>query len=738
MEGMPYIPGSAAEEPGPLSRFLPPLERGTVATWLSQNASPSSWLLDPFGFSPQLPLEAARAGCRILVTVNNPITRFLLELAVDPPAEADFKAALAELAASKKGDERLEAHLQSLYLTRCQQCEREIQATAFLWKKGGDAPFARLYECAECGDRGERDVTGEDVERARRIAESDPLHRSRALERVAAKDDPERFHVQEALQCYLPRPLYVLSTIINRIESLGLPPARQRALTASVLVACDAGNTLWGHREPRPRPKQLSTSDEFREQNLWAVLEGAHHLWAERGAPVAYVAWPNKIPETAGICVYEGRLKQLAGEVRKEIPIAAVVASVPRPNQAFWTLSALWAGWLWGRAAVEPYRMALRRRRYDSAWHATALHSAFTGLADIVALGTPFFGMLPEVESQFLLSTMTAISAAGFDLRGLALRTEDDPLQFLWARGERRRREAQKPGIEELRQSLRGFLASRGEPASYLHLKAAALEWLAGEHALGPLGEDVEALLRETRLLIETAIQGDEGFAHYSTGESVESGAWGMLHSADAESVTDRAEVLAVTYLTKHPECRLLEVENETCRELPGLLTPSRKTIQAILESYAEKDDSLWRLRQEDRPDKRRDDLRSITAIVESTGARLKYKTRREGRWLVWEDGGQLVLAFSILASALVAPVIADNPFPAEHSALVVPGGRVGLIDYKISRDQALAGRLKGYRLVKFRVWRSVAEIKMLTREAFEEQLSSDPIERLQGQMMMF
>ena len=735
---MPYIPGSPANEPGPLSRFLPPLEQGTVATWLSQNAAPSSWLLDPFGFSPQLPLEAARAGCRILVTVNNPITRFLLELAVDPPAEADFKASLAELAASKKGDERLETHLESLYLTRCQQCGREIQAAAFLWKSNGDAPFARIYDCPECGDGGERDATGEDVERARKIAETDALHRSRALERVVAKDDPERSHVQEAIQFYLPRPLYVLSTIINRIESLGLQPARQRALIASVLVACDAGNKLWGHPEQRPRPKQLSTSDAFREQNLWAVLEGAHRLWAGRGAPVPYVAWPNKVPEAGGICVYEGRLRQLAEEVRKEIPIAAVVGSVPRPNQAFWTFSALWAGWLWGRTAVEPYRMALRRRRYDWVWNATALYSAFTGLADLVGLGTPFFGLLPEVESPFMLSAVTAISTAGFELRGLALRTDDDPVQFLWERGERRRREAQKPVIEEVRQALREYLTARGEPASYLHLKAAALEWLASEHALGSPGEDVEAALRETRAVIEAAIQGDGAFAHFSTGESLESGTWGLQPSANSESLTDRVEVVTVNYLTKNPECRLLDLEHEACRQLPGLLTPSRKTIQAILASYAEEDKAVWRLRLEDRAERRKDDLRAISGIVESTGSRLKYKTRREGRWLVWETGGQLVMAFSVLVSALVAPVIADNPFPAAQSVLVVPGGRVGLIAYKLSMSPALAARLKDYRMVKFRVWRSVADVKMLTRETFEEQLSSDPVERAQGQMMMF
>ena len=154
-------------------------------------------------------------------------------------------------------------------------------------------------------------------------------------------------------------------------------------------MACDAGNTLWGLRDQRPRPKQLSTPDEFREQNLWMIMEAAYSLWDEDAEPVECVAWPSRLTNAVGICLYEGRLKQLADEVRKEIPIAAVVGSVPRPNQAFWTFSALWAGWLWGRPAVEPYRVALRRRRYDWTWNATALQAAFAHLADLLGIGHP-------------------------------------------------------------------------------------------------------------------------------------------------------------------------------------------------------------------------------------------------------------------------------------------------------------------------------------------------------------
>ncbi|HET7143084.1 MAG TPA: hypothetical protein VFI68_03595, partial [Anaerolineales bacterium] len=207
MDFQPYIPGLKPADSGPLSRFLPPLEEGVVSAWLSHLNLPGSWLLDPFGFSPRLVLEAARSGYRILVTANNPVTRFLVEMFANPPAQSEFTAALADLGAVKKGDERLEQHLQSLYFTKCEKCNQQIFAQAFLWRKGEDIPYARIYECKHCSDSGERIVSEEDIERARKIAETDALHRSRAFEKVVALNDEDRFYAEEAIQYYLPRPL---------------------------------------------------------------------------------------------------------------------------------------------------------------------------------------------------------------------------------------------------------------------------------------------------------------------------------------------------------------------------------------------------------------------------------------------------------------------------------------------------------------------------------------------------
>ena len=73
-----------------------------------------------------------------------------------------------------------------------------------------------------------------------------------------------------------------------------------------------------------------------------------------------------------------------------------------------------------------------------------------------------------------------------------------------------------------------------------------------------------------------------------------------------------------------------------------------------------------------------------------------------------------------------------------EQILLVIPGGRAVLVAYKAQRDAGLAERLKNVRLVKYRLLRALSDVPILTRETFEEQLASDPIEQIKGQMMMF
>jgi len=743
VDTFPLIPGTNSDNPGPLARFLPPLEDGVISTWLKDSVKPGGWLLDPFGTAPRLSLEAARAGYRVLVAANNPITRFMLEMGAASLPESEFKAALADLAVSRKGEERLEEHLQGLYLTACSSCKLKVPAQAFLWRKGEESPYGRIYECEGCGESGEKLTTPEDVELAAEIAKSAGLARARVLERVAPLDDPDREYAEEAIRHYLPRTIYALATLINRLDGLQISEIRRRALIAMMLSACDRGNTLWGHPTGRSRPKQFSTPPQFRESNIWLALEDAISLWTGTDEPVPYLYWSDKgekVPESGGILLYEGRIKDLA-EVVKNAPVQAVIGAVPRPNQAFWTLSALWAGWLWGDEAAEPFKVALRRRRYDWAWQASALHAALHHVFDLLPLGTPFFGLLAEADPGYMSATLMAASTAGFDLHAQAMRTAHDPIQLRWRRGERLHREKGIVTLKAIREAMHAHLRELGEPAVYLQLHAVGLAEQAWGHALMRPERDFDEALREVGSSIQDAIQSDVHMERMDSQErSLEIGLWDLKSGEDrAEPLADRVERAVVTFLQRNPSSTLLDLERGIYPDFPGLLTPSKALMGAVLESYGVQEDDRWRLREEDSASRRRAELEQMTDLIETIGKRLDYSTERfDKNTCIWKEKRKVVRVFYLVVSAMTGRILTENRYPLEKCLLVIPGGRAGLLAYKEKRDPKLRQQLEGWCIVKFRLMRALVDIPVLNRQTFEEQLASDPVEQTQGQMMMF
>ena len=301
-----------------------------------------------------------------------------------------------------------------------------------------------------------------------------------------------------------------------------------------------------------------------------------------------------------------------------------------------------------------------------------------------------------------------------------------------------------------IRDAIRTHLSERGEPASYLHVHAAGLIALAESHALRKPDQGFDEALRKIQSTIEAALNGDPDLVHYSGGESVETGLWsikksskdiparGASQSPYYESLTDRIEVAIVTFLQKNPDSIFLEIEDDLYPRFPGLLTPSKGMIYAVLNSYAQKDGASWKLRVEDAASAWREELSKMMTLIDSIGKRLKYQTRRQDKLLIWEENGRAARVFSVLASALVGRAIAETSYPPEQTLLVIPGGRAALVAYKVQRDPVLAERLKNVRLVKYRLLRALSEVRILTRETFEEQTASDPVEHTKGQMMMF
>jgi hypothetical protein len=269
-----------------------------------------------------------------------------------------------------------------------------------------------------------------------------------------------------------------------------------------------------------------------------------------------------------------------------------------------------------------------------------------------------------------------------------------------------------------------------------LHVHTAGLIALVEAHALNPPELEFDEVLRKTHALFESVLKEDDGFVHYSTGEGVDTGLWGLkLAMAADESLADRVEVALVTLLQNNPDSIFIDIEDDLNLRFPGLLTPSKGLIYAVLNSYAEKDGARWKLRPEDVASARRVEMNNILNMLEVIGKRLGYETSREEKTILWEEGGQRVRSFYVLASALISRALENAD---EQTVIVIPGGRAALIAYKQQRDPALAVRLKRHKVVKYRLVRALSEVPILTPETFEEQIVGDPVEQSKGKMMMF
>lgn len=318
-------------------------------------------------------------------------------------------------------------------------------------------------------------------------------------------------------------------------------------------------------------------------------------------------------------------------------------------------------------------------------------------------------------------------------MESVALRTEHDAMQVIW-------KTAQKPkpeiaDVSVLQKAIFEYLCARGEPASYLHVHTAGLIALAEANMLKQPDLEFDEILRKVSALFSSALKDDDSFTHYSTGENVDTGMWGADSSAQGESLTDLIEIAVVTYLQKNPNTIFLELEDDLYPRFPGLMTPSKGLIYAVLNSYAEKNGANWKLRDEDVASTRREEIKNIFVLLEKIGNRLNYQSAINDKVVIWKNNGQTVKKFNVLASALINRALEQID---EQTVIVIPGGRAALAAYKQKRDPSLRVRLKKHKLVKYRLLRSLLEVPILTRETFEEQIASDPIEESKGQMMMF
>jgi len=727
-----------------LARYLPPISTKVAVNWIASNSLRGKITLDPFGASPSLSIATAQSGIRSIVAANNPISRLLIEVAANPPTPEEAHTTLSTLAAARIRDERIEIHISDLYLTSCPSCLKNIPAKAFIWDRELNEIIARLIHCPHCGTSGEFPTTETDRQRASKYT-SGGLHHARALERVASMNDPDRVHVEAALSVYPPRAVYALLTIVNKLDALNLTTDQERILGVLLLHAFDLGNTLWPYPIGRERPRQLTIPPLYRENNIWLALEDAANQCASSSHTVTVTHWPDLPPSDGGICLFDGRIKDLVEQL-DEIEISAIMMAFPRPNQAYWSLSALWAGWLWGNTAVKHFKNVLRRRRFDWAWHTNAIHAALASLQPALPEYTSISGFVGEAEPGFMAATLIGTTLAGLQLDKIDLQADDRQAHIQWSLDQKQvlRAETEKELTEVIQGAARKYLLERGEPCNYLQLQTAILQQVVQDNQIPNLETPAECY-HHVQQAIQNSLNYRQGFLRFGGSEkSLEVGQWWLTDTQKVSiPLADRVEIAVARYLIHNPNCLLADIENAVYQEFSGLLLPTKALIAECLESYSAEIEGRWQLRDVDSPSKRRDELVTMLKLITELGEKLGYGILypdTDSNICIWIDlYKKPKYAFYLSASAVLGKFLVErDPTPAQ-GLIVIPGGRANLVMYKLQRDPRLQQIAEqSWRFVKYRQIRQLAESSILIPENLEDQLDLDPLTYSETQLRMF
>jgi hypothetical protein len=731
MDKQPFIRGEQKSKPVPLEKFLPAYRSGVVSTWLNNRAAPPELVLSPFGDSPQEALEAAAAGYRVIVPIHNPISRFLLQRLAQPISRDELNSALVRLASSFKGKERLKPFVLSLYETECPHCGKMISARSFTWSRSRGEPIQKSCRCSECGETSDTPVSQDDIQKALLYQENSPFH-ARALTRVAPPNDPVRFQAEGALRTYPPRTVYALFTILNKFTGFDLTAQERINLEMLLLHAFYRCSSL----SPSSDETGSSTGEEkfYQEENVWFALEEALEIWRDSQESVPVTTWPELPPESGGISIYPGRVKELLPHLRG-LKIDAALLVFPRPSLSFWALSALWTGWLWGQEAAAPLRNILSLQDLDWVWLTRALKITLSELKEILLPNIHCFGLLPDLETNYLISVGTAANLAGFDIIDIAPDPDLKHAQIILSTGDQSPRETTSKSIKEIiRSAGLEFLKTSGEPKHSLYLYSAGVISIATENPLQQIEDlNLDDIYKSLVKDFEESIAYRQGFLHFSQSETW----WHQELNLSPVPLSDQVEMTLINHLTKsNSSSSETGIFGFLYQKFPGIETPRQGLIEVCLKSYAERtkgDKAGWILKSSDQPANRRQDMTEIKGILTRLGGQLGYEIKNGEPVgniinLVWIENDHPAYTFYISASGILNKVLTGSATPTINPWLILPGSRAELIHYKMRNNKPLADLIQtSWGLTKYRHIRRMADEGGLTRENLQGRLALDP-----------
>ena len=738
---VPFIPGQLEAPKPPLAHYRPRTPVGAATEYVRSLTTPGGLVVDLFCQGPRFVREAIEAGRRVLGLSVNPLLLQAARVGLTAVDCGALNAAFTRLTDTLKGDEPLGSYLSSLYRSHCPICDASGTAEWFAWRQDIDRPFEKAVRCGRCGRVQVGPTDEEDLARVRRFA-ARGLPYYYALDRAAPLGHPVRERAAELVHCYTPRNLSALMDLSRRLEGLEMTASVRVALTALLLDCYDRCSKLHPYDADRPRPRTLRIPVRYLERNVWLCLEDGLSGFGDRRTA-------TPVPEARSLdeVIRDGRQGYAlaacaARDVGDILPLGSadlVLVEPPRPDGAFWALSALWAAWLWNSSQTRAMRPFLRRRRFDWHWYWQVLRKAFSAVGPRLAEDGLVITLFTDQEPSMLPSVCLAAAGAGYRLAAWGYAPEVG-YRFIWSwEGQGGRQSAVVEGLESAvsqvaEEATLGTLRRRGEPTSEAMLNAAAYAGVVERDLL----KSVTALDDPTPLafLSDTI---DQGISMAPITEVPSDGErspqlWWLLHPWEAtDTLTDRVEKLVRRLLAERLVWYEGELINAVYERFGDVQTPDLTLVRVCVASYGIHEGHEVRLRPEDDLERRRREVDNVRHALVGLGRRLAFRTDAQGPWDVrWLDDDQETYVFSVSATAALASSLLDGATsnPETHRCLVVPGGRAGLIDLKLQRDPRLASVVESgrWQFIKFRHLRRLVAEEDLDRYALRIVLGLDPI----------
>lgn len=760
-----FIPGERVSQSIPLYRFLPNIDEGIASEWIvrylekSQQSINKGLLLDPFGSSPTLVNELSRSGFPVLVISPNPIVHFLIEKSITPLGKRELMSAFAQLSLVSVGGQRVEIVIKNLYKSVCNQCNNEVIVDAFVWDLNEDIPIYKIYNCSQCHQKGQYPTSIDDISLAKSFRHTG-LHKSWLVEKVIHGNQAYKKNIEEALDVYLPRTLSAIFTILTSLEKI--PESFIDPLNYLLISCFDKANTLWHYPTSKSIPKLLTKPTRYFEHNIWHALEEA----LENYTPTTFNEskmrlhnWPFHQEYDQGVYLYEKKFihfqREISSQKNIKLPISAVITAIPRYNQAFWTLSAIWSAWLLGNDATTSFISILRRRRFDWAWHTSALKLIFTICSKLIENQTPVFGLINELEPSFFSAAVLGALLSNFKLLGYATRTDTKQAQLHWVYDSQPSLISQDYSIQLFQKNLDDVINNaitrqiikENEPIPYITIHAAVLDAIADiTKEINVKENTINITIGDIHNKIQEILLGSPSFIHYDgSPKNITSGLWWLRNYRPTtyKTHTDLVEEAVVNLLSDGNPVSFKKFDMHICNQFPGNLTPDKLNVIMCLDAYAElvsPEDKLWRLRNQENPLNREADINEIRNLLMGIGEELGYKVEMTDNRIYWlDDPIRSEFQFIIIYNAVLAEIAQTSGHSAKKNLIVIPGGRANLILFKLNHNPYLRNLVnEGWIFMKFRLVRKLSVIPNLTREDFTHQLTTDALVYQNPQLPLF